>query len=267
MPRITRGYINKIKNISDKNKLSDNSISTTQILISTKSSYNDITTFKHKYSIISDIVYEVYNIKLPDINYLENKVLIKTLMNTIFIETNLNKLSNKKNVEEINYNKLKDLIGNIIDFPLYHIYKEYDNQFVKLVNIDFCLSKYKCNDNNSIKDKYSLKKCIVMSILFGIIFNIILFGHLFYTEIHFERFMNNLECFISDIVNHTNHTIDIANLHIMKHYSIYMKYYNDYYKIVNYYYMLVNIENIKFVFLQYIIVPTVRYIDMFMEVL
>lgn len=192
-PRITRNYLNKI-NLGNKYKIVntlDKNLSTVNngaIIQIKNDDMREI--FKNKYNIISDLVYEVYNITLPKINYVENKILIKVLINTIFEnKEKTEKYENKK------YEELKNLLGHIIEFPLYEIYRDYHIEIQKLIDAEFHLEKYKKNNIKyifyGIKYKKIINQGIKYGVLFGIIFNIILFSYLiYYDKIKYEDIYN-----------------------------------------------------------------------------
>lgn len=181
-PRITRNYLNKINLGSKYNSgVLTKSFSSTSSRTISNNNDDIIEIFNNKYNIISELIYEVYNITLPKINYVENKILIKVLINTIF--------ENKKKSEKYEKNKyqeLNNLIGHIIDFPLYEIYRDYHIEVEKLIIAEFDLENYK---NNNIKNaflqityKENMNQGIKYGVIFGIIFNIILFSYLIYYE-------------------------------------------------------------------------------------
>lgn len=171
MPRLTRSHLNKINNINNINKnKSYNSDSNVRHVYC-----NDTRSiFKYKYTIISGLIYEVYNIILPEINYVENKILIKLLMNTVF--------DGKKLKEEVKYNRLKELISHIIDFPLYELYKEYDIQLEKLVDYEFSLKKYSINSKKISVEQKSHKKYFKYIVIFCVLFNFTLIEYMLYTN-------------------------------------------------------------------------------------
>lgn len=210
-PRITRNYLNKINHANKyKSDIVTKKISTTSISNEAIVQINNddiIEIFKNKYNIISDLIFELYNITLPKINYVENKILIKVLMNTIFE----NKEKSEK-YEKNKYEELKNLIGNIIEFPLYEIYRDYHIEVQKLIDAEFHLEKYK---NNNIKNvlsvipyKKNINQGIKYGVIFGVIFNIILFSYLiYYKKIKYEDIYTiilqyikyyNIDCYITN---------------------------------------------------------------------
>lgn len=248
LPRITRSYINKMKNdkiSSNNDKKSSN--------VTFNVSYDTRVVIKHKYkyNIISRIIYDVYNIMLPEINYVEDKIIIKTLMNTVFNNNNSNKQ------EEINYNKLKDLIGNVIEFPPYGLYKEYDNELTRLIKVNFCLSNYidyYSEYNNRSDDKYTIKKSILYGVLCGILFNILLFGYLFYFEIinfkDINNIMDEIDTYIKpisfDYASCYNIITTPPPLLMMREW-------------------IPTIQNIKSIISQYIILPIIKNVNIFID--
>jgi hypothetical protein len=156
--------------------------------------YNTINcVFNKKYKLLQELIYEVYDVKLDDISYVDNFILMKILMNTIVYK--------RKIKEENKYNELKNLICHIYDVPHYSIYKLYDINLNNIIENEFCALKE--DENEEITNiEYDIKnvkiqkrkRYITMFVIIFLIIYVLVLEYLF--EIKFIQ--------IKDPVNYDN---------------------------------------------------------------
>jgi hypothetical protein len=173
-------------------------------IIITRSSFNNFNVnnnyntincvFNKKYTVLQDLIYEVYDVKLDNISYVDNFMLMKILMNTIVYKRKIN--------QENKYNELKNLISHMYDVPHYSIYKLYDINLNNIIENEFCILNDDEHEISDINIDYNVKyekvekrkKYITMFTIMFLIIYVLVLEYLF--QIKFIQ--------IKDPVNYDN---------------------------------------------------------------